>query len=123
MVSWVDQKATFSSESHCWEYYLSEKRNIIANAEKPSVRIANGHVNLKAAIKVVNGLMRNDIHSSTKMMRSPNVYREPGIARQIVDEQFDLYARRLLGCKCGYQAERARAVDPKRAEAACAHKN
>jgi hypothetical protein len=47
----------------------------------------------------------------------------PGIARQIVDEQFDLYARRLLGCKCGYQAERARAVDPKRAEAACAHKN
>jgi hypothetical protein len=43
----------------------------------------------------------------------------PGIARQIVDEQFDLYARGLIGCKCGYQAERARSADPQRAEATC----
>ena len=33
--------------------------------------------------------------------------------------QFDLYARGLIGCKCGYQAERARTVDLERAEAAC----
>jgi hypothetical protein len=39
----------------------------------------------------------------------------PGMASQIVDEQFDLYARGLLGCKCGYQVERARAIDPHRA--------
>ena len=42
----------------------------------------------------------------------------PGIAGEIVDEQFELYARGLLGCKCGYQAERAHAVDPQRAQAA-----
>jgi hypothetical protein len=39
----------------------------------------------------------------------------PGMASQIVDEQFDLYARSLLGCKCGYQVERALAIDPDRA--------
>lgn len=42
----------------------------------------------------------------------------PGIAGQMVDEQFELYARGLLGCKCGYQAERARSTDPQRAQAA-----
>ncbi len=42
----------------------------------------------------------------------------PGIARQIVDEQFELYVRGLLGCKCGYQAERARSIDAQRALAA-----
>jgi len=42
----------------------------------------------------------------------------PGMAGQIVDDQFELYARGLLGCKCGYQVERARSIDPQRAEAA-----
>ena len=39
----------------------------------------------------------------------------PGLAAQIVDGQFELYATGLLGCKCGYQAERARSIDPQRA--------
>lgn len=38
-----------------------------------------------------------------------------GIADQIVDGQFGLYASGLLGCKCGFQAERARSIDPERA--------
>jgi hypothetical protein len=42
----------------------------------------------------------------------------PGMAGQLVDEQFELYARGLLGCECGYQVERARSVDPPRAQAA-----
>jgi hypothetical protein len=42
----------------------------------------------------------------------------PGMARQIVDEQFELYARGLLGCKCGYQAECAHLIDPPRAQTA-----
>lgn len=42
----------------------------------------------------------------------------PGMAGQMVDEQFELYARGLLGCKCGYQAERADSTDPQRAQAA-----
>lgn len=42
----------------------------------------------------------------------------PGIAGRIVDEQFELYARGLMGCKCGYQVERARSIDPQRFEAA-----
>jgi hypothetical protein len=42
----------------------------------------------------------------------------PGMAGQIVDEQFELYARGLLGCKCGYQVERAHALDPQRAQEA-----
>ena len=41
----------------------------------------------------------------------------PGMAAQIVDEQFELYACGLSGCKCGYQMERARSIDPQRAEA------
>ena len=43
----------------------------------------------------------------------------PGMSKELVQEQqFDLYAAGLLGCACGYQAERARALNPARAEAA-----
>jgi hypothetical protein len=42
----------------------------------------------------------------------------PGMAGQIVDGQFELYARGLLGCKCGYQADRTSSIDPHRAQAA-----
>ena len=43
----------------------------------------------------------------------------PGMIQALIEEQqFDLYAARLLGCACGYQAERAAAIDPVRAEAA-----
>jgi len=36
----------------------------------------------------------------------------PGMARQIVDEQFELYASGRLGCKCSYQLERDQVIDP-----------
>ena len=42
----------------------------------------------------------------------------PGMAASLVEENFDLYAAGLLGCACGHQAERARALDPARADAA-----
>ncbi|HKV56337.1 MAG TPA: hypothetical protein VJN94_17015 [Candidatus Binataceae bacterium] len=42
----------------------------------------------------------------------------PGMAEAMTREQFDLYATGMLGCRCGYQAERARAIDGPRAEAA-----
>jgi hypothetical protein len=42
----------------------------------------------------------------------------PGMARELVDGEFDLYAAGLAGCACGYQAERAREIDPARAAAA-----
>jgi hypothetical protein len=43
----------------------------------------------------------------------------PGMIKTLLEEQqFDLYAAGLLGCACGHQAERARALDPARAEAA-----
>ena len=42
----------------------------------------------------------------------------PGMATELLDSQFDLYAAGLMGCKCGYQEERARAIDPARATAA-----
>ena len=42
----------------------------------------------------------------------------PGMIDQIVDGQFELYASGLLGCKCGHQAERARAINPERSSAA-----
>jgi 2,3-dihydroxybenzoate-AMP ligase len=42
----------------------------------------------------------------------------PGMAREQVDGEFELYAAGLAGCACGHQAERARAVDPVRAAAA-----
>ncbi len=42
----------------------------------------------------------------------------PGMARALVDQQFDLYAAGLVGCACGHQQERARALDPGRWQAA-----
>ena len=42
----------------------------------------------------------------------------PGMAAALVAAQSDLYASGLLGCACGHQAERARALDPERAQAA-----
>ncbi len=42
----------------------------------------------------------------------------PGMIHTLLEESFALYAAGLLGCACGYQAERARALDPGRAEAA-----
>ena len=39
----------------------------------------------------------------------------PGMAAELVDRQFDLYAAGLLGCPCGHQREQARALDPARA--------
>ncbi len=43
----------------------------------------------------------------------------PGMIQSVVEEQqFDLYAAGLMGCGCGFQAERARALNPARAEAA-----
>lgn len=42
----------------------------------------------------------------------------PGMIHTLLEAQFDLYAAGLLGCACGHQAERARALDPARAEAA-----
>ena len=41
-----------------------------------------------------------------------------GMARQMLNEQFDLYACGLMGCSCGYQAQRASEIDPVRAQAA-----
>ena len=42
----------------------------------------------------------------------------PGMATEMLNGQFDLYAAGLMGCKCGYQVERAKALDSVRAEAA-----
>jgi hypothetical protein len=42
----------------------------------------------------------------------------PGMIGALLEENFDLYAAGLLGCACGHQAERARALDPARADAA-----
>ena len=42
----------------------------------------------------------------------------PGLARTLVDDQFDLYASGLLGCACGHQQERTRALDTPRWQAA-----
>jgi hypothetical protein len=42
----------------------------------------------------------------------------PGMAQTLVDQQFDLYAAGLVGCACGHQRDRARALDPGRALAA-----
>lgn len=38
----------------------------------------------------------------------------PGMATALVDAQFDLYAAGLLGCPCGHQRERTRALDATR---------
>lgn len=42
----------------------------------------------------------------------------PGMITDLLDRQFDLYAAGLIGCRCGRQAECARALDPARFEAA-----
>lgn len=42
----------------------------------------------------------------------------PGLVPALLADNFDLYAAGLLGCRCGYQAERARALDPARAQKA-----
>jgi hypothetical protein len=42
----------------------------------------------------------------------------PGMARELVDGEMDLYAAGLAGCVCGFQAQRASAIDPARAAAA-----
>jgi hypothetical protein len=42
----------------------------------------------------------------------------PGMARELVDGEMDLYAAGLAGCACGFQAERVGAIDPARAAAA-----
>ena len=42
----------------------------------------------------------------------------PSMARELVAEQFDLYAAGLLGCACGHQSETVRRLDPARADAA-----
>ena len=42
----------------------------------------------------------------------------PGMIKELVDQQFDLYAAGLVGCSCGHQAKITQARDPKRAEAA-----
>jgi hypothetical protein len=38
----------------------------------------------------------------------------PDMARALVDQQFELYASGLLGCPCGHQRERTRALDAAR---------
>jgi hypothetical protein len=42
----------------------------------------------------------------------------PGMIAGVIDAQFELYAAGLIGCECGYQAERAQPLDPERAAAA-----
>jgi hypothetical protein len=42
----------------------------------------------------------------------------PGMIPVLLEDNFDLYAAGLLGCRCGYQAERARSIDSARAEKA-----
>jgi hypothetical protein len=42
---------------------------------------------------------------------------QPGMAAELVDGQFDLYAAGLLGCACGHQRERTRALDARRWQA------
>lgn len=42
----------------------------------------------------------------------------PGMAAELVDRQFELYATGLLGCPCGHQREMTRARDGARWEAA-----
>ncbi|MBI3636240.1 MAG: hypothetical protein HY216_08510 [Candidatus Rokubacteria bacterium] len=44
----------------------------------------------------------------------------PGMADELVDANFDLYAAGLLGCACGHQREAARRANPERSRAACA---
>jgi hypothetical protein len=45
----------------------------------------------------------------------------PGMAREIVDRQFELYATGLLGCPCGHQRNATRARDGARWSGAQSH--
>jgi hypothetical protein len=45
----------------------------------------------------------------------------PGQARDLVDQNFELYAAGLMGCPCGHQRERARQLDPERWRASRQH--
>jgi hypothetical protein len=38
----------------------------------------------------------------------------PGLAGELVDAQFELYATGLLGCPCGHQRHTTRQLDPER---------
>jgi hypothetical protein len=38
----------------------------------------------------------------------------PGMARELVEGQFELYAAGLMGCACGHQREVTRGLDPER---------
>ena len=38
----------------------------------------------------------------------------PGMAPELVENQFELYATGLLGCACGHQREVTRSLDPER---------
>ena len=38
----------------------------------------------------------------------------PGMASELVDAQFELYAAGLLGCPCGHQREVTRRLNPER---------
>jgi hypothetical protein len=38
----------------------------------------------------------------------------PGMASELVETQFELYATGLLGCACGHQREVTRSLDPER---------
>ena len=42
----------------------------------------------------------------------------PGMARELVEAELELYAAGLAGCKCGYQAQRAAEINLARASAA-----
>jgi hypothetical protein len=42
----------------------------------------------------------------------------PGMARELVNGQFELYATGLLGCGCGHQRAATRRLDPPRWNAA-----
>jgi hypothetical protein len=41
-----------------------------------------------------------------------------GMAKSLLDDQFELYAVGLLGCKCGHQIERAKLLDAARSASA-----
>jgi hypothetical protein len=42
----------------------------------------------------------------------------PGMAQDLVERQFDLYASGLLGCRCGHQRAATRTIDATRWDAA-----
>jgi len=42
----------------------------------------------------------------------------PGMARDLVDGEFELYAAGIAGCACGYQKEGAHEIDPSSAAGA-----